>query len=110
MKPYYLALLAFCALVGCGRREETTAAAPHFVPAPVPVVKAPEAGRFQLVQGETEIEDFGALPPEARRRKVIFKIDTQTGQTWIYVDSYNPNTKEVRIFWFEIKDDSLRSQ
>ena len=47
-------------------------------------------GRYQLQFGpvDEEIYEHGRLRPKLERKMQMFKIDSDTGQVWVYKDEY----------------------
>jgi hypothetical protein len=67
----------------------------------------PPTGRFQIVAGTYEETDFNASTGDSSGvHHEIFKIDTETGKTWIYLAGASTTTNGVStvIGWIEIKD------
>jgi hypothetical protein len=58
-------------------------------------------GRFQLFQGDHYVAISGASAPT--RLTEVFRIDTQTGETRMFVGGVDPNGT-VRNFWQKIDE------
>jgi|ERR1035437_2684037 hypothetical protein len=107
MKKNLLLWLLVAVSAGCDRHSEQTATNPTVLSALPAVTKDPVAGRYQLVQAEYETETTAPVSRVDKRKRALFRIDTQTGRTWVFVDYYDPDTKKVREFWFLLYDDPL---
>ena len=60
-----------------------------------------QTGRYQLFQGEYRI---GSVPDDTvTTGKDVFKIDTVTGKTWVYMTGIDEN-RESFEFWREIPE------
>jgi hypothetical protein len=70
----------------------------------------PAAGRFQITAGiyeSYELSDLTMVNGSSGQHHAIFKIDTQTGKSWIYLDAALKTTNGVSSSlngWIEIKD------
>lgn len=67
--------------------------------------QAPTA-RFQIIAGTyDEVVNSGGVGSSSQEHG-IFKIDTQTGKTWVYIDAITLKTNGASITegWREIKD------
>ena len=65
-------------------------------PAPV----TPIIGRFQIVQGRWTTKFSGGLPGDMTDAPI--RLDTVTGKTWAYRESFNGSTGEMYRGWLEM--------
>ena len=71
-------------------------------------------GRFQIVAGTYDeiVNNAGSTIGSSSQQHGVFKIDTQTGRTWVYLDATGLMTNGASITegWREIKDVSTSFQ
>jgi hypothetical protein len=55
-------------------------------------------GKFQIISGEFIEWDASATPPE-RRKSTLFRLDTETGETWLFSSSVEKNGTRHELWW-----------
>ena len=66
-----------------------------------------DVGRYQLISGNYFEMKFDSLSQESGfivERQSIFKIDTKTGNTWIYVEQIINKEMIIERLWLNIKN------
>jgi hypothetical protein len=88
MRKLILILLAVPLIQGCDQQRQTA--------------------RFQIIEGTYDeiLNNDIAKSSSSSQQHGIFKIDTQTGRTWLYLDATDVTTNGVSVEdgWREIKD------
>lgn len=57
-------------------------------------------GRYQLINGEYSFLGRTAISQSHE----VFKIDTITGKSWIFISYYDDKSKKTERFWRQIED------
>ena len=64
-----------------------------------PSLNTNSVGRYSIFEGEYDASNG---QNGTNRLKSVFKFDTQTGQTWIFVTGIDPKTSSAIVSWVPV--------
>ena len=61
-------------------------------------------GRFQLVTATVRISGSGAAGGASSNEEKLFRIDTSTGTTWIYIETFDMDKRQTLAGWLPVRE------